>query len=138
MEHKLFKTLIEDLDCTVVERECYDSQSGWTGLDVYIKQNSTGLFLHENGKFEDEQPQYETYNVSGNGYCLSDKSRDEAYVYTRKALIGEAPDLVMARQLRSPYRCLDTLYTAIPYDKKDEYVSAAYKTLYEYISKNGL
>lgn len=135
MNYNLFKTLIGELDCTVVERECYDAQSGWTGMDVYIKQNSTGLFLHENGKFQDDKPQWETYNVSGNGYCLSESKCDEAYQYARDALNGKALDLIMVRTMRNPHRCLNTLYEAIPSDSKNDYTSEAYRILHEIIDK---
>lgn len=53
--------LIEKNKMTITKKACYDSQSGWTGANIIIKDDQV---------FE--------FDLSGNGYCFNDNKVDEA------------------------------------------------------------
>lgn len=57
---KLIK-LIEDNNLNIESIECYDSQSSWTGKELWIKDKNHKIF-----------------DLSGNGYCFHDDKVDEA------------------------------------------------------------
>lgn len=134
MKLEALKDALGYIGCSLVEKKCYDAQSGWTGTDMYVNQISTGLYLHKNGKFEDKDIQYNTYNVSINGYIHTSAQYDEAYDYIKSAVNGTAVDLLLRQKLSSPASCLSIIYDAVPSDKKqDTEVRMAYDILREFV-----
>lgn len=53
--------LIEKNKMAITKKACYDSQSGWSGANIIIKDDQD---------FE--------FDLSGNGYCFNDNQVDEA------------------------------------------------------------
>lgn len=106
MNRELLKTLISDLDCELVESGCYDARSGWSGTDLYVKRNSDGMFLSEEGLFNHNEPKWATFNISVNGYAHQSKDYDEGYEYVRKAVNGVADNLVKQKETNLYKRCL--------------------------------
>lgn len=71
MENKYKKLvkLIGDNNLIIEKRECYDSQSGWTGCDYVISNGTVSI-----------------YNLSLNGYCFYDDNVEPAIEAVEKYL----------------------------------------------------
>lgn len=131
MDLETLRECINNLDCELVEKKCYDAASGWTGKDLYVKSKKNGLYLHENGKFEDVEPKWQTFNISSNGYQHQSETYDSGYKYVSQAVKGLALDLILLQEMSSPLSALERLFNSIEPNKKDKYVNTAYVTVKE-------
>lgn len=70
-KYKKLIELIEDNHFEIQSKECYDSQSGWHGEELWIvdKENGSKIF-----------------DLSINGYCFNDKSVQKAIEKIEKYL----------------------------------------------------
>jgi hypothetical protein len=75
MDYKEVISKLEEYDITVFPQKNIDHQSGWTGENLFLK-NENG-FLNRRGNYTKE-PTYDTIDLSGNGYCFSEESVKEA------------------------------------------------------------
>lgn len=75
MDYKEIIRELEKYNITVFPQKHIDHQSGWEGENLYLK-NENG-FLNKKGHYTQE-PTCDTIDLSGNGYCFSEKSVNEA------------------------------------------------------------
>lgn len=134
MNRDLLKTLISDLDCELVERGCYDGGSGWHGTDLFVKRNSDGLFLSEEGLFNHDKPQWQTFNISINGYIHDQKTYDDGYEYARKAMNGMADNLVKKQKVNLYKGCLLKIKKRLTKEELDE-LDFEFEQLLELVEK---
>ena len=70
-KYKKMIELIEDNGLEIQSKECYDSQSAWTGKNLWIV---------------DKKERNKIFDLSGNGYCFNDQSVDKAIEEVEKYL----------------------------------------------------
>ncbi|MBC6128086.1 hypothetical protein HCA00_04720 [Listeria booriae] len=84
----------------IVNKKCHDAQSGWTGMNRYVRDRNG--FLNENGEYTDE-PSWGTIDLSLNGYCFSESS-----VFTKLKVIQEFYEIDKVKTFEDFRNYIDT------------------------------
>ncbi|MBC1615394.1 hypothetical protein HB904_04295 [Listeria booriae] len=75
-DYREFANFIKEKGIVIVERKTHDPASGWTGKNMYVRDDNG--FLNKNGAYS-ESTTTGTIDLSGNGFCFN--SRDIARKY---------------------------------------------------------
>ena len=83
LTYEVLERELNKLGLYIVKVKCYDAQSGWEGLYLYVK-NKSGQYLHDNGEFSYSEER--KYSISGNGYIHDPVTYAKALVFVTKCV----------------------------------------------------